>query len=348
MIKVGINGFGRIGRLVFRVLEDRPDFEVVAVNELGDAPTMAYLLEYDTTHGRFSRKYGKTVRAEGNTLLVGDRRVAMTSLKNPAEIPWDDYGVQIVVESTGVFRAADQIAQHYSGPKNKGVQKVLLTVPPKGSLDPEVGVVVVHGVNDHMLKPQHRIISNASCTTNCLAPVAKVLHETFGIVRGLMTTVHAYTNDQRTLDQPHKDLRRARTAAGNIIPTSTGAAKAVGLVLPELKGKLNGTAMRVPVMDASIVDLVVELKKKVTVEEVNAAIRKAAEGPLAGILVYTEDPIVSSDIIGDPASSVFDAQSTMVVEDGLDHSMVKVMSWYDNEWGYCNRCADVMKAAFAR
>lgn len=338
-IKVGINGFGRIGRLVFRVLRQRKDiFQVVAVNDVAAADTMAHLLKYDSTHGRYPESV--TTDAAGNIVVGGDT-IAMLGMKvSPAELPWDEYGVDIVLESTGVFRKQEQIEGHFSGAKNKGVKKVLLSVPPKGAIDKDKVAIVVLGVNGGDVKASHRIVSNASCTTNCLAPVVKVLHESFGLRHGFMTTVHGYTNDQAVLDQPHKDLRRARTAATNIIPTTTGAAAAVGKVMPELNGKLDGLAMRVPVANGSIVDLVAELEKPATAEQINAAIKKAAEGELKGILEYTEDLIVSTDIIGNPHSSIFDADSTKVL---AGTNMVKVLSWYDNEWGYSNRCVDLMQ-----
>ena len=342
-IRVAINGFGRIGRLVFRVLRQRTDrFEVVAINDLGTPEQMAMLVKYDSTHG----KLGEEVRAEGDKLIVGGDAVRMLQMKvSPKDLPWDEYKVDLVVESTGVFRAQEQVEGHFSGPANGGVKRALLSVPPKGASDPETAAIIVKGVNDATLKPSHRVVSNASCTTNCLAPLAKVLDEAFGIEYGLMTTVHGYTNGQSILDLLHKDPRRARTAAQNIIPTTTGAALAVGKVLPHLAGKLDGMAMRVPVPDGSIVDLVAELRdlpadKKKAVAAVNAAVKAAAEGPLKGILEYTEDPIVSSDVIGNPHSSVFDAQATMVME---GTKMVKVLSWYDNEWGYSNRCVDLLE-----
>jgi len=337
-IKVGINGFGRIGRLVFRVLRERKDqFEVVAINDVASAATMAHLLKYDSTHG----VYGETVEtdAAGNMVVGGDK-VAMLGMKvAPVELPWDEYKVDIVLESTGVFRKQEQVEGHFSGAKNTGVKKVLLSVPPKGDIDEKKFGIVVLGVNSGDLTAEHRMVSNASCTTNCLAPVAKVLHENFGIKHGFMTTVHGYTNDQAVLDQPHSDLRRARTAAANIIPTTTGAAAAVGKVMPALDGKLDGIAMRVPVSNGSIVDLVVELEKPATSEDVNAAMKKAAEGELKGILEYTEDPIVSSDIVGNAHSSIFDAGSTKLLK---GTQMMKILSWYDNEWGYSNRCVDLM------
>ena len=330
-IRVAINGFGRIGRTVFRIMHGRKDFELVAINDLAPPDALAHLLKYDTVMGRFAPK----VEAKDGALVVDGQAVRITAEKSPAALPWKELKVDIVVESTGVFRKREECAQHLAA----GARKVILTVPPKDEID----AMVVLGVNDEVLKAGHQIISNASCTTNCLAPVAKVLQDSFGIRRGLMTTVHAYTNDQRIADMIHKDLRRARAAAQNIIPTTTGAAKAVGKVLPALKGKLDGTAMRVPVITGSVVDLVAVLDKEVTVEAVNAAMKAAAHGPMKGILAYTEDPIVSSDIVGDPHSSIFDAGATMVI----DANMVKVLSWYDNEWGYSCRVADLAKKAAA-
>lgn len=325
--KIGINGFGRIGRNVFKILLDAPEFEVVAVNDLTDAATLAHLLKYDSVMG----VYPKSVSAEGDSLVVDGKAVKVTAIKNPAELPWKELGAELVLESTGVFAKKEQCLLHIEA----GASKVLLSVPPKDAVD----AMIVVGVNDGGLKPDHRVVSNASCTTNCLAPVAKVLHESFGIVRGLMTTTHAYTNDQRVLDMPHKDLRRARAAAVSIIPTTTGAARAVGKVLPALNGKLDGMAMRVPVPNGSVVDLVVQLEKTATKESVNAAVKAAAEGPLKGVLEYTEDPIVSHDIIGNPHSSIFDAQLTTV----MDGNFVKVIAWYDNEWGYSHRCVDMFR-----
>ncbi|MDD4956547.1 MAG: type I glyceraldehyde-3-phosphate dehydrogenase [Candidatus Omnitrophica bacterium] len=325
-VKVGINGFGRIGRMVFRIMQERGGFDVVAINDLTDAKTLAHLLKYDSVHGKFKG----TVEAKEKSIVVNGKEIEILSIKNPAELPWGARGVQVVVESTGVFRAKEQLDLHIKA----GAKKVLLTVPSKDQIDN----TIVLGVNDADLKAEDKIVSNASCTTNCLAPMVKVLHKTFGIKRGLMTTVHAYTNDQSILDLPHKDLRRARAACESIIPTTTGAAKAVGVVMPELKGKLNGGAMRVPVKDGSVVDLVVELEKNATVEEVNAAMKKAAEGELKGILEYTTDPIVSFDIIGNPHSCIFDALSTMTMGDNL----LKVIGWYDNEWGYSNRVVDLV------
>lgn len=330
-IRVGINGFGRIGRLVFKAAYKDPNFEFVGINDLTDARTLAHLLKYDSTHGRFP----DGVRWEGENLIVADKKYPIMAIKSPAEIPWARLGADVIVESTGVFRDRARLEDHLKG----GAKKVVLTVPAKDEID----AIVVLGVNDDVLGPEHKIISNASCTTNCLAPVAKVLHDSFGIEHGLMTTIHAYTNDQRVLDMPHKDLRRARSAAVSIIPTTTGAAKAVGKVIPALKGKLDGLAFRVPVMDGSVVDLVARLSRSVTVEEVNEAMRKAAEGKLKGILEYTEDPIVSADIIGNPHSSIFDALSTFVMQG----NMVKVIAWYDNEWGYSHRVVDLIRKAMS-
>ena len=326
-IRVGINGFGRIGRLVFRVLKERKGFDVVAVNDLTDAPTLGHLLRYDSTHGR----YPGAVEVKADGFVVAGDEVKVLSEKDPAKLPWGDLGAEIVVESTGVFRSAEQCGLHLKA----GAQKVLLTVPAKGKVD----ATVVMGVNHDTLKAEHRIVSNASCTTNCLAPMAKVLHESFGIVRGMMTTVHSYTNDQRLLDFPHSDLRRARSAAVNIIPTTTGAAKAIGQVIPALAGKMDGVALRVPTPNGSITDLVAQLSKPATRDAVNDAMKAAARGALRGILEYTEDPIVLQDVVGNPASCVFDAGSTMV----LDGDLVKVFGWYDNEWGYSCRCVDLIE-----
>ncbi|MGF9909057.1 type I glyceraldehyde-3-phosphate dehydrogenase [Brevibacillus porteri] len=325
MVKVGINGFGRIGRNVFRAALNNPNVEIVAVNDLTDAHTLAHLLKYDSVHGVLNA----SVEASENTLIVDGKEIKVLAERDPAQLKWADYGVEIVVESTGRFTKREDAAKHLEG----GAKKVIISAPATNE-----DITVVIGVNEDKYDPaQHTVISNASCTTNCLAPYAKVLNEKFGIVRGLMTTVHSYTNDQQILDLPHKDLRRARAAAENIIPTSTGAAKAVALVLPELKGKLNGFAMRVPTPNVSVVDLVVELKTDATVEEINNALKEAAEGPLKGILGYSEEPLVSSDYNGNPASSTIDALSTMV----LEGNMVKVVSWYDNEWGYSNRVVDL-------
>ncbi|MGG1660943.1 type I glyceraldehyde-3-phosphate dehydrogenase [Brevibacillus sp. NRS-1366] len=325
MVKVGINGFGRIGRNVFRAALANPNVEIVAVNDLTDAHTLAHLLKYDSVHGVLDL----SVEAGENTLIVGGKEMKVLAERDPAQLKWADYGVEIVVESTGRFTKREDAAKHLEG----GAKKVIISAPATNE-----DITVVMGVNEEKYDPaQHTVISNASCTTNCLAPYAKVLNEKFGIVRGLMTTVHSYTNDQQILDLPHKDLRRARAAAENIIPTSTGAAKAVALVLPELKGKLNGFAMRVPTPNVSVVDLVVELKTNATVDEINNALKEAAEGPLKGILGYSEEPLVSSDYNGNPASSTIDALSTMV----LEGNMAKVVSWYDNEWGYSNRVVDL-------
>ena len=329
-MRIAINGFGRIGRNVFRIIENTPGVEVVAINDLTDAATLAHLLEYDTVHGRFQGK----VKAMKGAISVNGRKIAITAERDPAALPHAANKIDFVVEATGVFATREACTKHLDA----GAKKVLLTVPPKDEID----AMIVLGVNEHTLKGDDRIISNASCTTNCLAPMAKVLDEAFGIQHGLMTTVHAYTNDQRILDLPHKDLRRARAAAQNIIPTSTGAARAVGKVLPRLNGKLDGMAMRVPVPDGSVVDLVATLKKKATVEQVNAAFKAASKkAPLKGVLEYSEAPLVSSDIIGNPHSSVIDGGSTMVMGD----KTVKVVSWYDNEWGYSNRVVQLMKVA---
>lgn len=325
-IKVGINGFGRIGRLVFRACWGDPDIEIVGINDLTDASTSAHLLKYDSVHGRFSG----SVQAGDGALVVDGKTIPVTAERDPAALPWGDCGAQVVVESTGIFTDAEKAAAHITA----GCTKVIISAPAKNE-----DITVVLGVNDDKLDPaSHNIISNASCTTNCLAPVAKVLLDEFGLTRGFMTTVHAYTNDQVILDFPHKDLRRARAAAVSIIPTSTGAAKAVGLVLPELQGKVDGMAMRVPTADGSVVDLVAELGREVTKDEVNAAMRAAAEGPMKGFLEYCEDPIVSIDVVGNPASSVFDSKATMAMG-----NMVKVVSWYDNEWGYSSRVKDLIK-----
>ncbi|MEU3855761.1 type I glyceraldehyde-3-phosphate dehydrogenase [Streptomyces sp. NPDC028722] len=325
-IRVGINGFGRIGRNYFRaLLEQGADIEVVAVNDLGDTATTAHLLKYDTILGRLKQEVSHTA----DTITVDGHTIKVLSERNPSDIPWGELGVDIVIESTGIFTKKDDAAKHIAG----GAKKVLISAPAK-----DEDITIVMGVNQDKYEPaNHHVISNASCTTNCVAPMAKVLDENFGIVRGLMTTVHAYTNDQRILDFPHKDLRRARAAAENIIPTTTGAAKATALVLPQLKGKLDGMAMRVPVPTGSVTDLVVELSREVTKEEVNAAFQKAAEGELKGLIDYTEDPIVSSDIVNAPASCTFDSSLTMVQEG----NSVKVIGWYDNEWGYSNRLVDL-------
>jgi glyceraldehyde 3-phosphate dehydrogenase len=327
-VKVGINGFGRIGRNVFRAAHAAgADLEFVAVNDLTDPATLGHLLKYDSILGRFPGE----VEVGEDSISIDGKAIKVLSERDPAALPWSDLGVEVVIESTGFFTARDDAAKHLSA----GAKKVIISAPAK---DPDVTVAL--GVNfDSDYDPAaHDIISNASCTTNCLAPLAKVLNDSFGIEQGLMTTIHAYTADQRLQDMPHKDLRRARAAAINLIPTTTGAAKAVGLVLPELNGKLNGLAMRAPVATGSVVDLVFSTPDPVTVEQVNAAVKAAAEGPLAGILSYTEDPIVSTDIVGDPHSSIFDAGQTMVIGDGR---LVKAVSWYDNEWGYSNRCVEL-------
>jgi glyceraldehyde 3-phosphate dehydrogenase len=326
-MKVAINGFGRIGRSVFRILNEKPGVEVVAINDITDNDALAYLLKFDTVMGNFPGE----IAVEGDMMRTGHQTVKMTEIPNPAELPWAELGVDFVVEATGIFRTRAQIEQHIQA----GARKVILTVPAKDEID----CTVVLGVNEQDLKPEHQIVSNASCTTNCLAPVAKVMDENFGIESGVMTTVHAYTNDQRLADVPHSDWRRSRAAAENIIPTTTGAAKAVGKVLPALEGKLDGMAMRVPIPDGSIVDLVLVLREAASPEEINAAMRAAAktEG-FRNILKYSEAPIVSSDIVGDPHSSIFDAPFTKVV----DGKFAKVLSWYDNEWGYSNRVVDLL------
>lgn len=327
--KVGINGFGRIGRLAYRAMVNDPDIEVVAVNDLGDIPTMAHLLKYDSVHGRAF----DTVEVVEDGFVADGHHVKVLSEREPANLPWGELGVDVVVESTGFFTDANKAKAHLDA----GAKKVIISAPAKNE-----DITIVMGVNDDQYdKEKHNIISNASCTTNCLAPVAKVLLDNFGIKRGYMNTIHAYTNDQKILDLPHKDLRRARAAAMSMIPTTTGAARAVSLVLPELKGKLDGFATRVPTPDGSMVDLTVELEKEATIEEINAAMKAAAEGPLAGVLEYTEDPIVSIDIVDDPASSIFDSKLTMVL--GGEGNFVKCVSWYDNEWGYSNRVKDLVK-----
>ena len=329
MTRIAINGFGRIGRTVFRIIASRPesDLEVVAINDLSDDKILGYLLEYDSVMGRFDQE----VQIEDGLMRVGKHEVKMLMERDPAALPWAELGVDVVVESTGVFRDRASLQKHLDA----GAKRVVLTVPSKDKIDQ----TVVLGVNDEELDPDDLIVSNASCTTNCLAPLAKVLDDAFGIRKGVMTTVHAYTNDQRLADVPHEDLRRSRAATENIIPTTTGAAKAVGEVLPNMVGRLDGIAMRVPVPDGSTVDLVAELERDVTVEEVNKVVKEAAEGALAGIMEYTEDPIVSTDIIGNPHSSIFDASGTQV----LGGNLVKVMSWYDNEWGYSNRVVDLIE-----
>jgi len=326
-IKVAINGFGRIGRNVFKIAQTRlnKDVEIVAINDLTDAPTLAHLLKYDSLYGKFEG----TVEAKENAIVVNGKEIRIYAEKDPKNLPWKDLGVDIVIESTGLFTKKEKAMAHIEA----GAKKVVITAP---ATDEDITIVM--GVNEKDYDPaNHHIISNASCTTNCLAPFAKVLHEKFGIIKGLMTTVHSYTNDQRILDLPHKDLRRARAAAQSIIPTTTGAAKAVGKVLPELKGKLNGFALRVPTPTVSVTDLVCEVQKPTTVEEVNAALKAAAEGELKGILGYSDEPLVSMDYKGDERSSIVDGLSTMVID-----NMVKVVAWYDNEWGYSNRVVDLV------
>lgn len=324
--KVGINGFGRIGRNVFRAALNNPALDIVAVNDLTDAETLAHLLKYDSIHGTLNAE----VKAEGSSIIVNGKTIKVLAERDPANLPWGELGVAVVVESTGRFTDGEKAAAHIKA----GAKKVIISAPAKGE-----DITIVMGVNqDKYDAAKHHVVSNASCTTNCLAPFAKVLNDNFGIKHGLMTTVHSYTNDQQILDLPHKDLRRARAAALSIIPTTTGAAKAVALVMPELKGKLNGFAMRVPTPNVSITDLVVELEKPATAESINAALKKAAEGELKGIMAFSEEPLVSRDYNGNPNSSIIDGLSTMVVEG----SMAKVVSWYDNEWGYSNRVVDLV------
>ncbi len=325
--RVGINGFGRIGRLTLRAINQnqRDKLEVVAVNDLTDTKTNAHLLKWDSTYGRYTGE----VKASEDSIMVDGKEIKVLSERDPANIPWQDYGVDIVIESTGLFTDATRAAAHRQG----GAKKVLISAPAKNE-----DITIVIGVNEDQYDPnQHNIISNASCTTNCIAPVVKVLHQSFGISKGLMTTIHAYTNDQRILDMYHKDLRRARAAAMNIVPTTTGAAKAVTLVIPELAGRLHGLAFRVPVPTVSVVDFVADMDKEVTAEQVNHTFQTAAEGPLSGILEYCQEPLVSMDFKGNPASSIFDAPSTMVI----GGNMVKILAWYDNEWGYSCRLADL-------
>jgi glyceraldehyde 3-phosphate dehydrogenase len=326
-VKVGINGFGRIGRGFLRAMaaQGAQDFEVVAINDLTDTKTLGHLLAYDSIYGRF----GKPITVGDGSIQVGDKTIRIFAERDPAQLPWGDLGVDIVVESTGFFTSAEDAGKHRTG----GAKKVIISAPAKGE-----DITIVLGVNDDQYNPAtDHIISNASCTTNCLAPMAKAIDDAFGIERGLMTTIHAYTNDQNVLDFPHKDLRRARAAALNMIPTSTGAAKAIGLVMPSMKGKLDGYAMRVPVPTGSATDLTVELRTAASADEINAAVKAAADGPMRGYLQYTEDPIVSSDIVGDPASCIFDAGLT-----NTNGNMVKVLGWYDNEWGYSNRLVDLV------
>ncbi|HXN14198.1 MAG TPA: type I glyceraldehyde-3-phosphate dehydrogenase [Candidatus Acidoferrales bacterium] len=327
-IKVGINGFGRIGRMFLRAALTKKDLEVVAVNDITDAPTLAHLLKYDSIHGKLRHE----VKVEGGTIFLDDKPLQVLAERDPAKLPWSKFGVQVVIESTGLFTARDKAAMHLAA----GAKKVVISAPADGA-----DVTLCLGVNQNAYDPKkHDVISNASCTTNCLAPIGKVLHESFGVAHGLMTTVHSYTSDQMLQDGPHKDLRRARAAAVSMIPTSTGAAKAIGLVLPALNGKLDGIAIRVPTSNVSLVDLTATLEKDADVKSVNAAMKAAADGPLKGILEYSEAPLVSVDINGNPHSSIFDAPLTKVAGNRL----VKVFSWYDNEWGYSNRLADI--AAF--
>jgi glyceraldehyde 3-phosphate dehydrogenase len=329
--KVAINGFGRIGRAVARIIMQRDgDLNLVAINDLSDAKSLAHLFKYDTVMG----KWDGTVEAKNGELVINGKGIKVLAVKNPAELPWEDMDVKVILESTGVFRTAESPKGGYADHLKAGASKVMLSVPAKDDIE----ATIVLGVNDEKLTKDVKCVSNASCTTNCLAPLAKVLNDTFVIEQGLMTTIHAYTNDQRVADMIHKDLRRARAAAVNIIPTTTGAAKAIGQVIPELDGKLDGFAIRVPVPVGSVVDLVVNVKKDVTVDKVNAAMKKAAEGPMKGILVYCDEPIVSSDVVNNPASSIFDSLCTMVIG-----RTVKVVSWYDNEWGYSCRSVDIME-----
>tara|TARA_B100000674_G_scaffold493789_1_gene516931 strand:+ start:6685 stop:7680 length:996 start_codon:yes stop_codon:yes gene_type:complete len=325
-LPVGINGFGRIGRLVFRAAVAQGGIDIKAINDLTDAKTLAHLLKYDSTHGRF----GGEVEADGDSLVVNGKPIRIIAERDPDKLPWGEIGAEAVLESTGLFSEREQAEAHIKA----GAKKVVISQPAKGE-----DLTVVLGVNDDQLKPEHTILSNASCTTNCLAPMAKVLQENFGIVKGMMNTIHSYTNDQRILDLPHKDLRRARSAAVSMIPTTTGAAVAVGKVLPELAGKLDGLSIRVPTPDGSLTDFTAVLERDATVEDINAAFQSAAESSLQGVLEYSEDPLVLADIIGNAHSCIFDALSTNVVEG----NMVKILGWYDNEWGYSNRCVDLLK-----
>jgi glyceraldehyde 3-phosphate dehydrogenase len=324
--RVAINGFGRIGRHIFKVISKRPEFEVIAINDLSDAKTLAHLLKYDSIYGRFPG----TVSVKDNFFVVNGKEIRIVAEKDGTKLPWGNLNIEYVIESTGVYTKRAMLENHLKA----GAKKVILTAPAKDPVD----AVIVMGVNEDTLKPNHKIVSNASCTTNALAPMVKVLNDNFGIIRGLMTTIHAYTNDQSVMDLIHSDLRRARAAAINIIPTSTGAAKALGEVIPEIAGKLNGLAVRVPVPTGSLVDLVVDLKKEATVQSINAAFKAISEGRMKGVLEYTEDPIVSTDIIANTHSCIFDALSTMVI----DKTQVKILGWYDNEWGYSNRIVDIL------
>ena len=326
-IKVGINGFGRIGRNVYRVIAEREGIDVLAINDLTDARTLSTLLKYDSVHGRFKGD----IEAKDDVLIVKGKEIRLTKEKDPASLPWKELGVEVVIESTGIFTKKADCEKHLEA----GAKKVILSAPAKDQLD----ATIVMGINENDLKPEHKIVSNASCTTNCLGPLAKVINDNFGIEKGLMTTIHAYTNDQKVADLMHSDLRRARAAAINIIPTTTGAAKAIGEVIPELKGKLDGMAMRVPVANGSVTDLVASVKKNVSIEEINNVIKAASENKLKGILEYCKDPIVSSDIIDNAHSCIFDSLSTYVIGDNL----IKVIGWYDNEWGYSNRMVDLIE-----
>ena len=325
-LPIAINGFGRIGRLVFRAAAEQGGIDVRAINDLTDAKTLAHLLKYDSTHGRFAGE----VAVDGDNLIVDGKTIRILAERNPADLPWGELGIDFVLESTGFFTNADGARAHLDA----GAKKVVISAPAKGE-----DVTVVTGVNDNDLQAEHTIISNASCTTNCLAPMAKVLHEQFGIVKGMMNTIHSYTGDQRLLDAPHSDMRRARSAALSMVPTTTGAAVAVGKVLPALNGKLDGLSVRVPTANGSLTDFTTVLEKETSAEEINAAFNAAAAGPLSGILEYSEDPLVLADIVGNPHSCVFDALSTNV----LEGNMVKILGWYDNEWGYSNRCVDLLK-----
>ena len=325
MTKIAINGFGRIGRLALRVIFDRfPDLQIVAINDITDAKTLAHLLKYDSVHGKFDRN----IQIDGDFLVIENSRIKILAQRDPADLPWKELGVEIVLECTGLFRTKEKIGKHIQA----GAEKVVLSVPAKDEID----ATIVLGVNDSELKSEHKIVSNASCTTNCLAPVCKVLNDNFGIESGMMTTIHAYTNDQKILDLPHSDLRRARAAAMNMIPTSTGAAKAIGKVIPELDGKLSGVAVRVPTPDGSLVDLTLTMNREVTAEEVNLAMKNAAETSMKGILQFSEEPLVSTDIVGNPFSSIFDSMMTAV-----QGNQLKIFSWYDNEFGYSNRLVEL-------